>query len=245
MRQHQHTNSVPKLDSGILALLQPEPEERILDIGCGMGEYMAGMASAGALPTGIDLSEKMLERARLKYPHLDFQMKDICHYRTEVPYDAVFSNAVLHWIQDAPAVARSIWLALRDGGRFVAEFAGYGNVGVLVAAMKQELIARGYEWKGRNPWYHPTIGEYASLLEQTGFRVVFAQHFDKPTALKGNMGVKDWMDSFAHYFFPDLSSTEKIAIYQAIEDQVKPQLYHEGRWVLDTSRIQIVAIKDI
>ncbi|GKS12757.1 methyltransferase type 11 [Paenibacillus chitinolyticus] len=227
-----------------LSLLLPQTGERILDVGCGNGDLTAEIAAAGAVPTGIDLSEEMVRKARQKYPELNFQVEDVCQYRTDVRFDAVFSNAALHWIKDAPAVARTIWLALRDGGRFVAEFAGRGNVAALTNAMEQELVARGYAWAGRSPWYFPTIGEYASLLEQTGFRVMLAQHFDKPTPLKGDTGVRKWLDSFADYFFRDVTLADKASIYNAIEAKVKPHLIREGQWMMDTSRLRIVAVKE-
>ncbi|MCM3702430.1 trans-aconitate 2-methyltransferase [Paenibacillus macerans] len=236
-------NFAAKPGAGVLSLLQPQPGERILDIGCGAGDLAAEIAAAGAVPIGIDLSEEMVKRARQKYPELNFQVENACDYRTDATFDAVFSHAALHWIKDAPAVARTVWLALREDGRFVAEFAGSGNVAVLTGAMQEALEAYGYAWAGRNPWYHPTIGEYAGLLEQTGFRVMFAQHFDRPTPLKGDAGVRIWLDSFAGYFFPDVTPADKTAIYRAIEEKVKPRLEREGQWMIDTSRLRIVAVK--
>ncbi|MBT2292532.1 methyltransferase domain-containing protein [Paenibacillus albidus] len=243
-RSYVNKADYAKPGTEILSMLQPGPNERILDVGCGNGDLMAEIAAAGALPTGIDLSEEMVRRARQKYPELNFQVEDICHYRTDVRFDAVFSNAALHWIKDAPAVAQSIWLALREGGRFVAEFAGSGNVAVLTSAMQQVLEEHDYAWAGRNPWYHPTIGEYASLLEQTGFRVTLAQHFDRPTPLKGNIGVWGWLDGFAGYFFRDVTSEDRATIYRAIEAKVKPHLERGGQWMIDTSRLRILAIKE-
>ncbi|WP_010492615.1 methyltransferase domain-containing protein [Paenibacillus elgii] len=234
---------VDKPGVGILTLLQPRPGERILDVGCGNGNLTAEIAAAGAIPIGIDLSEEMVRQARQKYPELNFQVENACHYRTDVRFDAVFSNAALHWIKDASGVANSIWLALRDGGRFVAEFAGSGNVAVLTAAIEQALETHGYASAGRNPWYFPTIGEYASLLEQIGFRVTLAQHFDSPTPLKGESGVRNWLDKFADYFFPDVTPADKASIYRAIEEKVRPHINREGQWMADTRRLRIVAIK--
>lgn len=193
----------------VLSLLEPRPGERVLDMGSGNGDLTAAIAAAGAIPTGVDLSEEMVRRARQKYPDLDFQVADTCRYRTDVRFDAVFSHATLHWIQDAPAAARSIWLALRDGGRFVAEFAG----------------------------------QYATLLEQTGFRVTLAQHFDKPTPLKGGAGIRFWLEGFAQYFFHDVTAADKESIYRSIEAQVAPHLYTGGQWMIDTSRLRVVAVK--
>ncbi|KPV56694.1 methyltransferase type 11 [Paenibacillus sp. A3] len=239
----ENQDFVAKPGGGVLTLLQPRPGERILDVGCGNGNLTAEIAAAGAIPTGIDLSEEMVRQARQKYPELNFQVENVCHYRTDVRFDAVFSNAALHWIKDAPAVVNSIWLALRDGGRFVAEFAGSGNVALLTNAMEEALETHGYTWAGRNPWYFPTIGEYSSLLEQTGFSVTLAQHFDKPTPLKGETGLRNWLDKFADYFFPDVTPADKTSIYRTIEAKVKPHVDRGGQWMADTRRLRIVAIK--
>ncbi|KOY14982.1 methyltransferase type 11 [Paenibacillus xylanivorans] len=240
----QSTDFLSNLGVDILSLLQPQSGERILDIGSGNGDLTAKIAAAGAIPTGIDLSERMVKLAQQKYPDLNVQVKDASQYRTDVPFDAVFSHAVIHWINSPAALTRSIWLALREGGRFVAEFAGSGNIAILTTAMKEALELHGYTWAGRNPWYHPTIGEYATLLEQNGFRVTFAQHFDKPAPLKGEAGLRNWLNSFADYFFNDVSSADKESIYQSIEAQVNPHYEREGQWLLDTSRLRIIAIKE-
>ncbi|MCR8656477.1 class I SAM-dependent methyltransferase [Paenibacillus endoradicis] len=240
---HYQLNFVTSLGADAMFLLQPQKGERILDLCCGNGNLTAQIAAAGAIPTGIDLSEDMIKRAKGNYPDLNIHVADATQYRTDTHFDAVFSNAAIHWIKDAPAVASSIWLALRDGGRFVAEFAASGNIAVITNAIKQELQAHGYEWEGRNPWYFPTIGEYTSLLEQTGFRVMFAQHFDKLSPLKGDGGIRRWLDGFNDHFFHDVSSTDKASIYNAIEDRVKPQLEQDGQWLIDTSRMRIIAIK--
>lgn len=227
----------------IFTLLQPQPGERILDLGCGMGDFTAKIAAAGAIPTGIDFSEVMIKRAKQKYSELEFQVEDASQYRTDIPFDAVFSHATIHWIKDAPAVVRSIWMALREGGRLVAEFAGSGNLAIITAAMKEALEDHGYAWAGRSPWYFPTIGEYSGLLEQAGFRVTWAQHFDNPTPLKHEAGIRAWLDGFAGYFFPDVSAEDKASIYSSIEAKVKPRLLKGEQWTIDTSRLRIIATK--
>ncbi|MFC0211649.1 class I SAM-dependent methyltransferase [Paenibacillus chartarius] len=237
-------DAAAKMGAELLALLQPRPGERILDIGCGNGDLTAEIAAAGAIPTGIDFSEELVRRAKQRHPGLHVLAEDACRFRTDVRFDAVFSHAALHWIRDAEAVARTIWLALREGGRFVAEFAGSGNVAVLTGAMKEVLEEHGFAWPGRNPWYHPTVGEYAGLLERFGFRVTFAQHFDKPAPLRGDKGIPDWLGSFAEYFFMDVAAADRTSMYRTIEAKVKPYLYREGQWMLDTSRLRIVAVKE-
>lgn len=242
--QHKGFNNEARQGSEILSLLQPQAGERILDLGCGNGGLTVQLADAGAVPTGIDWSEEMVSKAMQQYPGLNFQAIDACHYRSDTSYDAVFSHAVLHWIQDAPAVARTVWLALGEGGRFVAEFAGKGNAAVMTGAIRGALEAHGYEWEVCSPWYHPTIGEYASLLEDTGFRVVFAQHVEKPTQLKGDQGVQRWLAGFDEYFFADVNPADKASIYRMIEEKVEPRLKQGGQWMLDTCRLRIVAVKE-
>ncbi|WP_020617248.1 class I SAM-dependent methyltransferase [Paenibacillus daejeonensis] len=234
---------VSRLGDGILSLLQPQAGERILDLGCGTGDLTAEIAAAGAVAVGIDLSAEMIERGRSKYPHLDLSVQNAYTYRTQEPFDAVFSNAALHWMRDAGTVAETVALALRPGGRFVAEFGGHGNVAALVGATEAALAAHGYDPAGRNPWYFPTVGEYASLLEARGFRVMWAQELDRPTPLKGESGVRDWLDVLADDFFHDVSAPDKASIYQMVEDHLRPAIYVDGQWVADYRRLRICAVK--
>lgn len=241
-RDDRITNANPGVE--LLSWLRPEPGERILDLGCGNADLTAAIAAAGAIPTGIDASAETIRQAKQRHPELDLQNKDARTYRSDSLYDAVYSHAALHWIQDAPAVAETIRLALRKGGRFVAEFAGKGNIAVLTGAIEQVLKTHGYPWEGRNPWYHPSIGEYASLLERSGFRVTFARHLDLPTPLSGEEGLRKRIDGFAESFFHGIAPSERAALYDAVVSLAKPALYKDGQWMLDISRLRIIAIKD-
>lgn len=230
--------------AGVFHLLQPQPGERILDFGCGTGEVTALIAAAGAVPTGIDLSESGIEQAKRSFPQLSFCVEDASCYRTEDLYDAVFSHAALHWIKEAEAAATSVWLALRQGGRFVAEFAAKGNMDELLRVVRQEVEKRGYAWEGRNPWYHPTIGEYASLLERLGFRVISAEHLNSPKTMAGEPAIRKWLNGFGEYFFAGVSAEDREAIIQATEATLKPALFQDRQWHLVTSRLRVAALKE-
>ncbi len=235
---------VSKLGGGVVELLAPKAGERILDFGCGTGDLTVALAEAGATVVGVDLSEDMIKRARSKFPQLEFQVANGVNYRSDEPFDAVFSNAALHWMPQAEQTAHSIWLALKPGGRFAAEFGGSGNVDTITTAIEHVLEKYGHDPAGRNPWYFPKLGEYASLLEQTGFRVSFAWHFNRPTPLKGSSGMRDWLDMFSDDFFFDINALEeKEAIYQEIITMVKPDLYRNDEWFADYKRLRILAVK--
>src|ERR1051325_4868475 len=110
----------------LLALLAPQPGERILDLGCGTGHLTAKIAESGAEVVGLDHSTAMIEQARQNHPGLRFEWADAAEFGVPEPFDAVFSNGVLHWVQRPADAAACVWRALKRGGRFVAEFGGKG-----------------------------------------------------------------------------------------------------------------------
>ncbi|WP_334076103.1 MULTISPECIES: class I SAM-dependent methyltransferase [Paenibacillus] len=231
---------------GVVELLHPQKGERILDLGCGTGDLTQQIADAGADVSGMDLSAPMIEQARQKYPGLDFRVGDAESFRLPEPVDAVFSNAALHWMKDAGAVADSVRNALKPGGRFVAEFGGKGNVLAIVQCLAEVLRSDyGLDVGPLNPWYFPSLGEYSALLEEAGFRVTFAAHFDRPTLLGENReGLFHWLDGFAAGpFLSGFGQAEKKEIFQKVADLAEEQLYRDGSWYADYVRLRIVAVK--
>jgi ubiquinone/menaquinone biosynthesis C-methylase UbiE len=236
---------VSEMGKALIDLLAPQKGEKILDLGCGTGDLAYQIARSGAIVTGMDASETMIEQARHKYPEITFIVGDGETFRTADRFDAVFSNAALHWMKRAPLVAESVSRALRPGGRFIAEFGGKGNVGH-IAEMVEEVLAKHYSINasGRNPWYFPSIGEYASLLERHDFRVAFAAHFDRPTPLPdGENGLYHWLDICAGTFFQGMSQQLKEEAYLTIKEELKPNLYQNGLWTADYKRIRVAAVK--
>ncbi|MCR8657803.1 class I SAM-dependent methyltransferase [Paenibacillus endoradicis] len=236
---------ISEFGKGVVELLNPIKGESILDLGCGTGDLAYEISNYGANVLGIDFSKEMIEKAREKYPHINFQIENGEAFTVEQSFDAVFSNAALHWMKNPEKVLTCVWNALSNGGRFIAEFGGCDNVATIVNSIN-EVLAEDYgkDATKLNPWYFPTIGEYSSLLEKQGFRVTYAIHFDRPTKLEdGENGLRDWLVSFSDNYFQDLGETEKNIIFAKIANKARVDLFKEGYWYADYKRIRIKAIK--
>lgn len=231
--------------SDLVDLLAPRPGERVLDLGCGTGHLTAELAARGARVVGLDNDPVMIERARRSYPALEFVHGDAASFRFAEPFDAVFSNAALHWVTRAADAAACIGAALRPGGRFVAELGGKGNVQAIVSALTAALAEAGYPLvPERFPWYFPSIGEYAALLETHGLEPVYAALFDRPTRLEGGeAGLRTWLALFAGHFFEAVPDERQAAITRLVEERLRPQLFRDGAWFADYRRLRIVAVK--
>ena len=233
-----------KHGASLIERLAPTAGERILDLGCGTGHLTAEIAARGAEVVGVDRSPEMIATARQNYPRLRFEVADAEHIRFDEPFDAVFSNAAIHWMKDQQAVASSIWQALKPGGRFVAEFGGKGNIRSIKTALRRTLQQAGYTVSDEPYYYFPTVGEYASLLERIGFTVTFAAWFERPTPLEGGeAGLRDWLAVFADHFMKQVDVAQRPAIIQAIEDALRPALFRDGTWTADYCRLRVAAIK--
>ncbi len=234
---------VSQLGASLIELLSPQKQERILDLGCGTGYLTQQIAETGATVMGIDSAATMIEQARKNYPSLSFGVEDATALPFTEEFDAVFSNAVLHWIQQPELVVSGVWRSLKPGGRFVAEFGGRGNVQAIATALYKVLESAGYATAALNPWYFPTIGEYGTILEKQGFELTFATLFERPTPLEGEQGMQNWLQMFAKSLFSVVPTEEQPSVLAKIEADVRPQLYHDGTWFADYKRIRVLAIK--
>ena len=232
-KYQQRHSYVFEYGQAALDLLAAQPGERILDLGCGSGQLTAAIAEAGASVVGLDSSPEMLAEARAHYPGIEFRLGDVADFMLEAPVDAVFSNAVLHWVKNADSAARCISRALKPGGRFVAEFGGHGNVQSIVAALRDVL------GPVETPWYYPSIGEYAALLERHGLEPRQAWLIDRPTPLDGEDGMEDWLAVFARDFNPG----QRKDLWRAVAGRLRPTNYFDGVWTVDYRRLRIVAVK--
>lgn len=225
--------------------LRPQPHERVLDVGCGTGTLTARIARHCREAVGIDSSRDMIARARREHPKLHFIEGDATQMVFDAPFDAVFSNAALHWIQPPELVVERIAAALVRGGRFVAELGGQGNVQALVSGLYLAFEGNGLAAPGdRNPWYYPSIGDYAALLEQHGFDVTYARLFDRPTPLAGGKGgLAEWYEMFAAPFFEGVPATQKRDILAYADFVLRDSLLINGTWYADYRRLRIHARK--
>jgi trans-aconitate methyltransferase len=235
---------VSKYGEGILSYLNPQPEEKILDLGCGTGDLTKEIFLAGAHVIGIDSSAEMIAKAKAKFPEIDFYQMDAREIKFDTQFDAIFSNAVLHWIPEKELVIKKMYSQLKDNGRIVLEFGGKGNNQQMLKALSSVFVKRGHVDNAKiDFWYYPSIGEYSTELERLNFRVVHAEHFDRITPLKGNQGIKDWFLMFGDNFFVGISDSEKNDILNEVEEQLKTTHFTDGIWNADYKRIRMVAIK--
>lgn len=229
----------------LIELLAPKSHERILDLGCGSGELTAKINELGGSVVGIDKSPEMIARAKEQFPYCDFAVGDAIDFKFSKPFDALFSNAALHWVLDYKMAIANMFTNLEDGGRMVVEFGGKHNVEVITDALRESLRQWGYvRQSDLNLWYFPSIGEYTSALESQGFTVIFAQWYDRPTVLADEKtGVVDWLQMFAKPFFDRIPDGDAFEIRNKVQNSVSNRLFNKGKWYADYKRIRIVAIK--
>ncbi len=183
---------VPALGTAALDLLDPQPGEAILDVGCGDGTLTEKILERGASVVGIDNSPSMVGAARAR--GLDARLMDAAQLKFSEAFDAVFSNATLHWVLDKERAARAIWFALKPGGRFAGEFGGARNLQRLREALDDELIARGFAPPIEASNWYPEVDDFVGVYEAVGFRDVDARLIERPTALEH--GVAAWVETF-------------------------------------------------
>ena len=233
-----------KLGAELVELLAPKQGERILDLGCGTGHLSARIAGAGAEVLGIDASSSMVGRARLNFPHLRFEVLDATQMTFTSQFDAVFSNAALHWMTTPAQVAAKIDAALKPGGRFVAELGGEGNISRITSSIHRARRQVGVAALESSPWYFPSAEEYTSLLEAQGLTVTLAHLFERPTPFEGGeRGMRDWLALFPRPLMAGLSGPRLREVVRLVEEELQPAMFRDGTWVGDYVRLRVRAIK--
>ncbi len=233
---------VPALGRAVFDLLDPQPGERVLDLGCGDGTLTAEIVARGATVVGVDASPAMVAAARAK--GIDARLGDAAGLGFEAEFDAVFSNAALHWMLDPDPVIAGVHAALQPGGRFVAEMGGHGCVAAVGVALVAALRRRGIDGAGRIPWYFPTVAEYTARLRAAGFEVETAELIPRPTRLPGTMG--EWLETFAVPFFGGMGAEDRASVVAEVEEALRPWLCDgDGVWTADYMRLRFSARRPV
>ena len=235
---------VPELGRDLADLLAPRPRERVLDLGCGDGVLTARLAERGCAVIGLDRSAAFVAAARRR--GLEVIEGDARRlHETGLPaggFDAVFSNAALHWIRQPAAVVAGVHRLLRQGGRFVAEFGGAGNVAAVRAALYRALRRREIDPAARDPWYFPTAAAYRALLEGHGFTVPEIRLFPRPTPVPGS--ISEWLRTFATAFLTGLDAATRQQVEAEVAAATAPRLRTAGgSWTVDYVRLRFRAVK--
>ncbi|HEV2326939.1 MAG TPA: class I SAM-dependent methyltransferase [Terracidiphilus sp.] len=238
---NQNAAFVPGLAGGVMEWLNAQPGERILDLGCGDGQLTAQLATAGAEVRGIDASPQMAAAARARGLEVEEGSAENLPY-ADASFDAVFSNAALHWMRDQDAVLGEVHRVLKTGGRFVAEMGGHGNIAAIRVAFTAVLERHGYHGRGHDTNCYPTAGEYRSRLENQGFEVKQIALIPRPTPLPVS-GMAGWIRTFRRGVFESLPESIREKVIEEAVELLAPVLRDaEGKWTADYVRLRFVAI---
>ncbi len=230
----------------LITLLDPKPHERVLDLGCGTGQLTHQIGQMAKEVIGMDHSPAMIQEARARFPTIHFVIGKASNFNFDQKFDSIFSNATLHWVKDHRGAIKCMFNNVKPMGKVVLEFGGKGNVQEIIGQLRISLSKRGYKERSNvNLWYFPTIGDYTSALEEFGFRVTFAQHFDRPTKLADKKsGIKDWLSMFGNEFFDQVPAEKVEEIKAEVQANVADKCLVNDMWFVDYKRIRVVAVKE-
>lgn len=236
----ENARFVTDMGAPVVELLAPRVGERILDLGCGDGVLTAKLAALGCEVVGVDSSPEFVEAA--KRLGVDARLLSGEALAFDAEFDAVSSNAALHWMKRPERVIDGVWRALKPGGRFVGEFGGKGNIGAISGALRSALGRRGTDYDAASPWYFPAPEEYRALLEARGFRVEQMALIARPTPLPTD--IRGWLATFAGAFTKTIPEAERGGFIEELVDLTRPVLCDaEGNWTADYVRLRFFALK--
>jgi trans-aconitate methyltransferase len=235
---------VHKMGAGVIELLAPQPGERILDLGCGTGHLTRQIADVAAEVVGVDRSPSMVAEASRLFPGIRFEVADATTMVFDRPFDAVFSNAALHWVRPPEAAIARVHAALVPGGRFVLEMGGIGNVATILDATDAAGCRLGLDLSALiHANYFPSMGDYTNLLDRAGFETASAMLFDRPTPLVGDTGIRDWLRMFRPAVIEAVGPARIDEFFTDVEQRVRPTLFKDGGWFADYRRLRVRAVR--
>jgi trans-aconitate methyltransferase len=231
---------VHELAGGVLEWLAAKPAERILDLGCGDGHLTQRIAATGASVLGVDASPEMVAAARNRGVVADVGNAEDLPY-AEKTFDAVFSNAALHWVRNQDTMLAQVRRVLKPGGRFVAEMGGHGNVAAILVALTAVLARHGYSGREDGVNYYPTTEGYVRLLKRHGYQVQRIALIPRPTPLAAG-GMEGWLRTFRRGVLEGLPESLRETVVTETAALLAPALRdEEGNWVADYVRLRFVA----
>jgi trans-aconitate methyltransferase len=232
---------VSDLGAPVVELLAPQVGERILDLGCGDGALTIRLAAMGCDVVGVDASAHQIEAARRL--GLDARVAEGERLAFDAEFDAVFSNAAIHWMKPPDDVIAGVWRALRPGGRFVGEFGGHGCVETIKRALIDALRRRGIDGDALNPWYFPTVEDYSARLARRGFAIRYIALIPRPTPLPTE--INGWLETFAQSFMAPLAEGDRSDFIDEVREALRPNLCdaNGGKWFADYVRLRFAADK--
>ena len=234
-----------KYGEDLVDLLAPQKGERILDLGCGTGYLTNVIATSGATVVGIDNSLEMITKAKAAYPEQEFKVQPGEEFHFDDHFDAIFSNAALHWMLQKEKVIDCMYRNLKRTGRVVLEMGGKHNVEKIITALQDSLIKHGYQKNAAiSLWYFPSESEYTALLEKRGFTITYAAHFSRETKLVDNEnGIKDWIKMFGSAFLKGIDENVIDGILTEVQNMLHPLLFRDNNWYADYKRVRVIATK--
>ncbi len=229
------------LAEGVLEWLNPQKGEFILDLGCGDGQLTHRLIATGAHVLGVDASAEMVAAARERGIEAEQANAELLPFH-DGTFDAVFSNAALHWVRNQDEMLAQVHRVLKSGGRFVAEMGGHGNIAAIHVALRAVLDRHGYGDREDGVNYYPTAESYAERLKRHGFTVERIAIIPRPTRLAEG-GMEGWLRTFRRGVLDGLPEDVREAVVKETVVLLAPALRdEEGNWIADYVRLRFVAI---
>ncbi len=233
---------VAEYGKDLLECIPHDPEQEILDLGCGTGILTARLFELGNRVVGIDSSHSMIEKAKDQFPEIEFRVCNALDLPFEQEFDVVFSNAVFHWIDDHDLLIKNIYKSLHDGGLLICEFGAHGNIKTIEIAFSEICNTYGYHYT--SGFNFPTVDDFAQMLEKNKLKIEKIYAYDRPTVLSdGEHGLVHWMKQFFSFELVKIPMDIQNIIFEKMEKVCRNTIWNGKEWVADYRRLRAIAHK--